>query len=88
MQIVKTRRVGTSDVITIPREFTQNGYATGTFVAIDQLPNGDLILRRVDSVREAVRAVAAEVVTEDREDLDYLAAYDRGDEAAPKQSRA
>lgn len=88
MEVVKVRRVGTSNVVTVPRVFEQFGYTPGTLVVVGQLPNGDLVLHRVDSAREAVRAIAAQVVAEDRQDLDFLAAYDRGDESAHEQLKA
>ena len=42
MNVVKVRRVGNSNVISIPREFEAKGYAPGSSVLVEELPDGDL----------------------------------------------
>jgi antitoxin component of MazEF toxin-antitoxin module len=85
VELVKIRRVGNSNVVTLPRAFAARGFDVGTYVLLEER-DGELILRRA-TVTEAVREVAREVVQEDQEALDYLAAYDRG-EVAPVRHRA
>ncbi|HVC35135.1 MAG TPA: hypothetical protein VNL16_16605 [Chloroflexota bacterium] len=88
MEIVKVRRVGTSNVVSLPRAFERLGYRPGTFVVLDDLPNGDIILRRADSVRKAVEAITPRVIEESQEALDLLAAYDRGEENLRPERRS
>lgn len=88
MEIVKVRRVGTSNVVSLPRAFERLGYQPGTFVVLDALPNGDIILRRVDSVRKAVEAITPRVIEENQEALDILTAYDRGEEVPTSEPRS
>ena len=44
MRIVKVRRVGNSNVVSIPREYESKGYAPGSSVLLDELPDGGLRL--------------------------------------------
>jgi antitoxin component of MazEF toxin-antitoxin module len=39
-KVVKVRRVGNSNVISLPREFEQSGYTPGTLVLVSQSPDG------------------------------------------------
>lgn len=75
------RRVGNSNVISIPKALESAGYAAGTEVLLEQLDDGSLRLVRVSDVQQLIRSVGRRVVAEDREALEMLAAYDRG--AAP-----
>jgi antitoxin component of MazEF toxin-antitoxin module len=77
MELVKIRRVGNSSVVTLPRAVTGHGFDVGTYVLIEER-DGEIVLRRA-TVTEAVRNIAREVVEEDQEALEYLAAYDRGE---------
>lgn len=79
MQIVKIRRVGNSNVVTLPHQLEAAGYTAGTSVVIEQTAEGHLLLMPVTSVRERIRAIGRQVVNEDREALALLAAVDRGD---------
>jgi len=42
MRVVKIRRVGNSNVLSIPREFERLGYRAGVAVVVDKGPAGDL----------------------------------------------
>jgi antitoxin component of MazEF toxin-antitoxin module len=80
MYIVKVRRVGNSNVITLPKELEASGYVAGTSVLIERSPNGQLRMGRCSSLSsQQWYAQAADVAAADREALDKLAAYDRGD---------
>ncbi len=79
MKIVKIRRVGNSNVITLPREFEGPGFAPGDEVVLDRTPDGGLHLLPARSVKEDFQARVRRVVAENREALDLLAAYDRGE---------
>ena len=79
MQIVKIRRVGNSNVVTLPHQLEAAGYTAGTSVVIEQTPDGHLLLMPETSVRERIREVGRKVIREHREALDLLAAHDRGE---------
>lgn len=76
MRILKVRRVGNSNVVSIPREYEAKGYAPGSSVLLDELPNGELRLLPTDRVREQIRSIGRRVVDEHREALQILAEHD------------
>jgi len=76
MKIVKVRRVGNSNVVSIPREFEGRGYAPGSSVLIEELPNGELRIVPTDDVRERIREIGQRVVVERSEALQILADAD------------
>ena len=77
MKILKIRRVGHSNVITIPREMEARGFRPGVEVVIDETEDGELRVVPADSIRERIRALGRKVVAENREALDILARHDR-----------
>ena len=72
------RRVGNSNVVTLPRSLEDRGYAAGTEVAVEQLADGELRIVPAGKLREMIRAAARRVVEEDREALQILADHDAG----------
>ena len=76
MRVVKVRRVGNSNVISIPREFEAQGYAPGASVLVEGLPDGDLRVMPTEKVRERIREVGERLVAEHGEALDILANHD------------
>jgi antitoxin component of MazEF toxin-antitoxin module len=83
MKIVKVRRVGNSNVVSIPREFEASGYTPGSSVLVEDLGGGELRILPTDKVRERVRQIADRIVTEHPEAMDVLANYNPDDESAP-----
>ena len=81
MDIVTVRRVGNSNVISLPRALEELGYTVGTKVILDTQPNGDIVVRTGEVVRERLRAIGRQVISEDQEALAMLEAYDRGESA-------
>jgi len=77
MEIVKIRRVGNSNVLSVPRAFAQAGYEAGQPVVIEQLDNGDLLIRRVESHRALIRETMRAVAERHRQSLDTLAPHDQ-----------
>ena len=73
MKVVKVRRVGNSNVISIPREFEAQGYAPGSSVLVEELPGGELRIMSTDKVRERMRDIGERVVAEHGEALKILA---------------
>lgn len=88
MRIVKVRRVGNSDVITLPKDLGVPGFEPGSEVAIEVLPSGGLCVMSQQQLRERVRAIGRQVIEEDREALEMLTAYDRGEDVPRKASAA
>ena len=79
MNTVKIRRAGNSNAITLPRELEELGYVEGAEVMIRPLPNGALMVMPAAQVEAYIDALIAQVVTDNRDALDLLAAYDRGE---------
>jgi antitoxin component of MazEF toxin-antitoxin module len=73
MKVVKVRRVGNSNVISIPREFEARGYAPGSSVLVEELPGGELRIMATEKVRERIRDIGERVVAEHGEALEILA---------------
>jgi antitoxin component of MazEF toxin-antitoxin module len=76
MKIVKVRRVGNSNVVSIPREFESSGYAPGSSVLIEGLEDGELRILPTERVHERIQDVAARLVSEHPEALEILANHD------------
>jgi antitoxin component of MazEF toxin-antitoxin module len=83
VKIVKVRRVGNSNVVSIPREFEASGYSPGASVLIEELEGGELRILPTDKVRERVRQVADRVVSEHPEAMDILGNFDPDDGSSP-----
>lgn len=76
MKVVKVRRVGNSNVVSLPREFESSGYVPGASVLVEELPDGELRILPTERVRERVRHIAARAVSEHAEALEILASHD------------
>jgi len=76
MKIVKIRRVGNSNVLTIPRELEKSGYVPGSSVLVEELAGGELRILSTDRVRERIRDVGRRVTSEHAEALEILARHD------------
>lgn len=76
MKIVKVRRVGNSNVVSIPREFEARGFTPGASVLVEELPGGELRILPTERVRERIRGIGRRVVAEHAEALQILADHD------------
>jgi antitoxin component of MazEF toxin-antitoxin module len=76
MKVVKVRRVGNSNVISIPREFEAQGYAPGSSVLVEKLPGGELRIMSTEKVRERIHDIGERVVVKHAEVLQILADHD------------
>ena len=76
MKVVKVRRVGNSNVISIPREFEAQGYAPGSSVLVEELPGGELRVMSTEKVRDRIRDIGGRLVAEHGEALEILANHD------------
>jgi antitoxin component of MazEF toxin-antitoxin module len=84
MKVVKVRRVGNSNVVSIPRELETRGYAPGTSVLVEELEGGELRIMPTDKVRERIRGVGRRVAAEHAEALKILAEHDPGGKRAKR----
>jgi antitoxin component of MazEF toxin-antitoxin module len=84
MKIVKVRRVGNSNVVSIPREFESRGYAPGSSVLVEELPSGELRLLPTEKLRERIKEIGQRVVADHEEALRILAEHDPEAEVAPR----
>ena len=77
VRIVKIRRVGNSNVVSIPREFEAQGFVPGSSVLVEEVAGGALRILPTERVREEIREIGDRVVDEHREALGILRDYDR-----------
>jgi antitoxin component of MazEF toxin-antitoxin module len=84
MKVVKVRRVGNSNVVSLPRELEALGYEPGTSVLIEELDGGELRILPTDQVRERIRGIGRRVVGEHAEALKILAEHEPD---APKRRK-
>ncbi len=84
MRIVKVRRVGNSNVVTLPRELEARGYEPGTSVLVEELEDGELRIIPTDQVRERIRGIGRRIVSEHGEALKILAEHDPDAERAKR----
>lgn len=76
MKVVKVRRVGNSNVVSLPREFEEQGYLSGASVLVEELPEGGLRLMLTEQVRERIGGIGRRLIDEHQEALRSLAEDD------------
>jgi hypothetical protein len=80
--VIKVRRVDGENVITLPKELEARGFIPDAEVTIEPLEDGGGIAVVLEGpVPERDRALIRWVVEQDREVLDRLEKYDRGEDA-------
>ncbi len=72
MEIVKIRKVGNSNVITLPRGLQGLGFIEGAQIVIEATTEGEVRLIPVTNLRKVVRAAGRKVAGQHREALDIL----------------
>jgi antitoxin component of MazEF toxin-antitoxin module len=77
MAVVKVRRVGNSNVITLPASLEGRGFEPGTSVLIDAEDDGTLRVTPVPDLDAHVRAVARTTIKRRRRSLEIIEAHDR-----------
>lgn len=77
MATVKIRRVGNSNVVSLPRSLERFGFTEGTVIALVPTRNGELILIPAERMDDYIDALGQRIVEENREALAALAAHDR-----------
>ena len=79
MRVLRVRRIGNSNMVSIPKELEASGYTPGTEVLLEEMPDGALRLVRTEAVSALIRDIGRQVIAEDREALEILATHDRND---------
>jgi len=77
MKITKIRRIGNSNVLSLPRELEEIGFLPGTSVLIEELPDGGLWIALAEQVRERIKDEGHRLVDEHPEALRLLADDDQ-----------
>ena len=76
MKVVKIRRVGNSNVVSIPRDLETRGFTPGTSVLVEELESGELRIIPTEQVRARIRHAGQRLVGEHAEALRILAEHD------------
>jgi len=76
MKVRRIRRIGNSNLVALPRELEAQGFAPGAEVVIAQLEDGSLRVIPASQLADLIAGISAEVVEDNREALDLLAAHD------------
>jgi antitoxin component of MazEF toxin-antitoxin module len=84
VHVVKIRKVGSGNVVSVPSALAESGYSTGQQVTIQKLPNGDLLVRRVVDRSEQLQSTARRLMQKHRKSLEILEAYDKEGVARPR----
>jgi antitoxin component of MazEF toxin-antitoxin module len=77
VKLVKIRRVGNSNVVSIPHEHEDLGFKPEVQVLVTALPSGELRVLPATSVRKMIREYGRRVISEDRDALQILEDHDR-----------
>lgn len=76
MKVVKVRRVGNSNVVSLPRELEAIGYAPGASVLVEELESGELRIMPTEQVHDRIRGIGRRLVDDHPEALRILAEHD------------
>ncbi len=77
MKLVKIRRVGHSNVVSIPREHEDLGFEANVPVLVTALPSGELRVLPASRLRHMIRDYGRRVIAEDRAALQILEDHDK-----------
>lgn len=77
MKLVKIRRVGNSNVVSIPPQHEDLGFKPEAQVLVTALPSGELRVLPVANVRKMILEYGRRVIAEDRRALRILEDHDR-----------
>ncbi|MGA7913411.1 MAG: hypothetical protein WCC30_17935 [Candidatus Dormiibacterota bacterium] len=77
MKLVKIRRVGNSNVVSIPHQHEDLGFKPDAQVMVTALPSGELRVLPVANVRKMIREYGRRVIAEDRRALQILDDFDQ-----------
>ncbi len=78
MKMLKIRRVGNSNMVALPKDWEDDGFAPGAFVLVERDRTGEIRMLRAGDVAGQVDALADEMIEKHAEALRILAEHDRG----------
>lgn len=78
MNAVRVRRVGNSNVITVPRELERFGLVEGASVAFVPMQDGQVLIIPAERMPEYLDEIGQQVIARRRGALEKLAAHDAG----------
>jgi hypothetical protein len=79
MRLMKIRRVGHSNVVSIPREHESLGFTADVPVLVTALPSGELRVLPASRLRQMIRDYGRRVIAEDRAALQILEDHDKSE---------
>jgi hypothetical protein len=79
MRLMKIRKVGHSNVVSIPHEHESLGFTADVPVLVTALPSGELRVLPASRLRQMIRDYGRRVIAEDRAALQILEDHDRSE---------
>jgi len=79
MKLVKIRRVGNSNVVSIPHELEGLGFVPDVPVLVTALPSGELRVLPASRLRQLIREYGRRAIAEDRRALQILEDHDHAE---------
>jgi antitoxin component of MazEF toxin-antitoxin module len=79
MKMLKIRRVGNSNMVALPKDWEDDGFAPGAYVLVERDEAGEIRMLRADNVAAQVDALADEMIGKHTEALRILVEHDRGE---------
>jgi antitoxin component of MazEF toxin-antitoxin module len=79
MKMVKIRRVGNSNMVSLPKDWEADGFAPGTYVLVERDQTGEVRMLRAGDMAQRVDALADEMIEKHAEALRILAEHDHGE---------
>jgi antitoxin component of MazEF toxin-antitoxin module len=79
MKMLKIRRVGNSNMVALPKDWEDDGFAPGAYVLVERDEAGEIRMLRAGNVAAQVDALADEMIGKHAEALRILLEHDRGE---------
>ena len=77
MKMLKIRRVGNSNMVVLPKEWEDDGFAPGAYVLAERDQTGEIRMLRAGDMASRVDALADEMIEKHAEALRILAEHNR-----------
>jgi len=75
--MVKIRRIGNSNMVALPKDWEDHGFAPGAYVLVERDQAGEIRMLRARDIAEQIDALADEMIEKHAEALRVLAEHDR-----------
>lgn len=77
--MLKIRRVGNSNMVALPKEWENDGFAPGAYVLVERDQTGEIRMLRAGDMAAKVDALADEMIEKHAEALRILTEHDHGE---------